>query len=661
MKKKLLVLGAGNAQIDLIEYAKSIGLEVYACSYTNTDKGIPKADVFAQINITDAEKIESYVKENKIDYIYSVGSDIAVPTFCKVSENLNMFHFVSAKTAEICCNKHLMRKALGTDNAFNVPFTVCQTLDEARSAHFYPLMIKPVDSQGQRGVFMAENFEELTQCFERAMSYSRNGKVILEKHISGNEVSVNAYVKDGEIIFSMLSDRESFANLPGGIIKAHHLPSVFEKTKTHEKINMLVRETAAKLEIENGPVYFQIKVSEGHPYLIEVTPRLDGCHMWRLIKQYCGVDLLEMTVKHLLGESICVPEYQVSKTPVHTEFFCEAPDTVFNAGKYESFTADYKRMYYNTGDTVKKINGYMEKCGYRIFGSPRKIGLVGGSGFIGSCFQSMYSNAARLCDVSRKSGAVGEYTPEQLEKALYVCDSVVIFAAKKVNPDEKQSFMLYEDNIKTLENTLIACVKLGIKNIVYLSSRCVYANTQKSPVGENGEIAPINYYGISKYSCELLCDYYNRNFGTNIKILRLSQVVGNDRNGYLISRYVENASDGKPLAVYGNALGKRDYIYVKDACFAIWLALDKYLLCGVYNIGSGTGTSNAELAKAVIDGVGSSSEIKFFRDKKEDVSVCYLNTAKAKNELGFECSYSLTQAFGELSAQKRGTKYENTI
>ena len=81
MKKKLLVLGAGNAQIDLIEYAKNIGLEVYVCSYSNNDKGIGKADVFAQINIVDSEKIESYVKGNKIDYIYSVGSDIAVPTF----------------------------------------------------------------------------------------------------------------------------------------------------------------------------------------------------------------------------------------------------------------------------------------------------------------------------------------------------------------------------------------------------------------------------------------------------------------------------------------------------------------------------------------------------------------------------------------------------
>ncbi|UKI37052.1 MAG: hypothetical protein L6V93_02165 [Clostridiales bacterium] len=65
MKKKLLILGAGNAQIDLIEYAKGIGLEVYVCSYTNTDKGIPLADAFAQINIVDTEKSKAMLKKTK--------------------------------------------------------------------------------------------------------------------------------------------------------------------------------------------------------------------------------------------------------------------------------------------------------------------------------------------------------------------------------------------------------------------------------------------------------------------------------------------------------------------------------------------------------------------------------------------------------------------
>lgn len=652
MKKKLLILGAGNAQIDLIEYAKLNGFEVHGISYSDTDKGIPLLDYFAQINITDAEKVERYVREYKIDYIYSVGSDIAVPTMCTVAEKTGRFRFVSSRTAQLCCNKHLMRKALGNDSRFNVPYMVCRTLSQAETAGFYPLMMKPVDSQGQRGVYRADNFEELSAHFDSTMQFSKSGKIILEKHISGKEVSVNAYVKDGNIIFSMLSDRESFADFPGGIIKAHHLPSAFEGTKAHKEINNLVCEAVKKLEIENGPVYFQIKVSEGNPYLIEVTPRLDGCHMWRLIKEYCGIDLLEMTVSHLLGKEIEIGNYEVSDVPLHTEFFCEPPGTVFDAEKYKNYTAELKRLYYNTGDTVKRMNGYMEKCGYRILKSPHKIGLVGGSGFIGQNFQKFFKNKAELIDISRKNGTVTDYSAKQIEQALNGCDSAVILAAKKVNPKEQQSLMLYEDNIRLAENTLIACKKLGINNIVYLSSRCVYANSQRSPISEDGEIAPINYYGISKYAGELLCGYYNSTYKTNIKILRLSQVVGNDKNGYMIDIFMKNASEGKPLTVYGKAEGKRDYIYIKDVCCAIWAALGKYDLKGIYNIGSGIGTTSRGLAEAVIDGFASSSRINVITEKQEDTSISYLEVEKAEKELGFCCKYNLTEAFSELKSER---------
>lgn len=652
MKKKLLILGAGNAQIDLIEYAREAGFEIYGCSYTNTDKGIPLLDHFAMIDITDAEKIEKYVIENRIDYIYSVGSDIAVPTICKVAEKTGRLHFVSSRTAELCCNKHFMREAFGQDSRFQVPYMVCKTLSEAEEASFYPMVMKPVDSQGQRGVYRVNTFAEVSEHFDSAMGFSKSGQVILEKYISGREVSVNAYVKDGEVIFSMLSDRESFPDLPGGIIKAHHIPSVFENTETHKEITELVAEAVKTLEINNGPVYFQIKVCCGHPYLIEVTPRLDGCHMWRLIKEYCGVNLLEMTVSHMLGKDIQAKKYAVSRIPFHTEFFCEPPGTVFQAEKYETQTGVYKRMYYEAGDTVKRMNGYMEKCGYRMFMSPKKIGLVGGSGFIGKNFKNLFGDKAEIKDISRKNQTVSQYSAEQLEQALAGCDSVVIMAAKKVNPKEQQSLALYEENVRIVENTLIACNQLGIKNIVYLSSRCVYANPQKSPIAEGGVIRPINYYGISKYTGELLCGYYNRIDQTNIKILRLSQVVGNDKNGYMIDRFMENAEKGQPLTVYGKSVGQRDYIYVKDACHAIWAALHRYDLCGVYNIGSGVGTTSLELAKAIINGFHSSSQVEMLTEKQEDPSISYLDVRKAKEALGFSCAYSLAEAFCDLKKER---------
>ncbi len=647
MKKKLLILGAGNAQIDLIEYAKEKGFEVHGVSYTNVDTGIPLLDHFEQINIIDTDQVAAYVREKGIDYIYSVGSDLAVPTFCSVAEECGLFHFISSRTAEICCNKHLMRKSM-EGSIYNLPFRYCKSADEAKNLTFYPLMLKPVDSQGQRGVCRVNSFGELTARFADSLSYSKSGQVILEKFVDGDEISVNGYVADGEIVFSLMSDRESYKDFPGGIIKAHHLPSKYEGTNTALKVDALVRETVEKLEIRNGPVYFQIKIEKGHPYLIEVTPRLDGCHMWRLIKAYCGVDLLDITMSHFLGVKPSVISCEPSGTPMHTEFFCEAPGTEFDPDKYAPCNADYQQMYYRKGDIVRRMNGYAEKCGYRIFKSPNKVALVGGSGMIGRCFAGMYSGTAELVDVSRTSGMIVEYSYDQLLAALRGCDSAVILAAKKVLSGEVQSLALYEENTRIVENTLMACKTLGIRNVVYLSSRCVYSNRQPMPVSETGLIAPINYYGISKYAGELLCDYYNRNYGFNIKILRLAQVIGPGESGYMMDTFVKQATSGKPLSVYGNAEGKRDYIYVKDVCAAIYSALMCYDTAGVYNIGSGIGTTSLEAAKAVISGFESASMIEQHPGKKEDSSVCFLNTEKACEELGFRCGYDLRGAFADM-------------
>ena len=647
MNKKILILGAGNAQLDLINYCNSIGLETYGCSYTDTDKGIPLLDHFAQINIIDTDNIKAYFSENHIDYIYSVGSDIAMPTVCRVAEETGKFHFVSSRTAEICCNKHLMRKAMGK-SVYNLPYAVCSSLEDAEKTDFYPAMIKPVDSQGQRGVFLVNSRAELRECFDKSIAYSKTGKVIIEKFVSGDEVSVNAYVRNGEIIFSIISDRESFENLPGGIIKAHHLPSAYENTSTAKKINQLAEEAVNKLEINNGPVYFQIKVCDGEPYLIEVTPRLDGCHMWNLINRYCGVNLFELTMKHFFGEDIEIGEYKPSKYPMHLEFFCEPPQTVFNEEKFSGCFADYSFMYYKTGDTVRKLNGYMEKCGYRICTAPHKIGVVGGSGFIGRSFEKQYGNSFEILNISRSNSAVTEYSEEQLEKALFGCDSVVILAGKKVDLDERQSLSLYFDNIKVTENTFEACKKLGIRNIVFASSRCVYANDQNVPIAENGLIKPINFYGISKSACEQLCTYYSEKFGFNIKILRLAQIIGADKNGYMIDKFISNALSGQPLTVYGKSEGRRDYIYIKDVCRAIYLSLMNYNKHGIYNIGSGRGTNSIELAKAVVLGMKSKSEIVVLKDKPEDTSVTYLDVSKAEKDFGFSCEFCLSDAFEDL-------------
>lgn len=375
MKKRVLILGASNAQIDAIECCKAKGLEVCGCSYTTKDNGIPMLDQFGQVDIKDVDGVMELAQKMDVDVIYSVGSDIAMPTVMKVSEKLGLPHFISPKTADICHAKHLMRETLGSDFVGNAAFVVCESLEEALEFTDFPGMMKPVDSQGQRGCFRVDSKEDIAQHFTTSLDYSKEGKVIIETFIDGPEVSVNAYMQDGELRFALVSDRIVFDEFPGGIIKEHIVPSSFADDQAKEEIIDLVKRMTAKLEINNGPCYFQIKLNpENHPIILEVTPRLDGCHMWNLIKHYCGVDLMNASFTHLLeNKQVLTEPVEFPDTEYKLSFTCKETGATFDRSEYDISDAETVFWYYQTGDKVRKVNGFMEKGGYVIRKTGRNV------------------------------------------------------------------------------------------------------------------------------------------------------------------------------------------------------------------------------------------------------------------------------------------------
>lgn len=375
MKKRILILGAGNAQIDAIEYCKEHGYEVVGCSYTTVDCGIPHLDIFEQVDIKNVEGVAALAEKYEVSAIYSVGSDIAMPSVMKAAERLGLPHFISAETAEICHSKGRLRETLGSDFRGNAAFKVCSSLDEALSYSDFPAMMKPVDSQGQRGCFRVDSAADIEEHFEASISYSFEGKVIIEEFIDGPEISVNAYMQDGELKFAIVSDRYAFDEYPGGIIKEHRVPSSFADAESQAKAVDLTRRVAQKIGVNNGPCYLQIKLKDGmEPVILEVTPRLDGCHMWNLIKHYCGADLLDACFRHLLeGESVLDGDFPMPEEEYSLEFMSRPPNTSFSKADFDTEGAEHVCYYYNDGDRVLKINGYIEKCGYIIRKTGRTV------------------------------------------------------------------------------------------------------------------------------------------------------------------------------------------------------------------------------------------------------------------------------------------------
>ncbi|BBG65178.1 phosphoribosylglycinamide synthetase, ATP-grasp (A) domain protein [Hydrogenimonas sp.] len=360
--KNFLVLGIGNAQVDLLQHLRQYSdLKIHALSNTEAGRGRSLVNRFEKIDITDKESVLEYAKENAIEYIYSIGSDVAMPTVCWVAEQLGLKTFISSETAYLCNNKHLFREKLN-DTYGSVPFEILD--DSLNVDHIgFPAIVKPVDSQGQRGISVVYSKEELGKAYQTAISHSRQNKALMERMIDGPEVSAHAYLHKGEILFFLPSDRISWNNFDGGIIHKHIIPASIS-TRAYENILKMVKEITNKLKIENGPVYFQIKIEEDTPYLIEVTPRLDGCHMWRQIHKSANIDLLDITVKDLMGKPPHFPKNLTIKKSI-LEFLCQRPHEPFRKQPIDP-NACYSEFFYREGDIVQPMNEKFEKCGYQI-------------------------------------------------------------------------------------------------------------------------------------------------------------------------------------------------------------------------------------------------------------------------------------------------------
>lgn len=282
-----------------------------------------------------------------------------------------------------------------------------------------------------------------------------------------------------------------------------------------------------------------------------------------------------------------------------------------------------------------------------------KIGITGSNGYIGKeCIKYLknkYTIIAlhRQRDVKQIEGITYRYTDyslDSLQECFENVDAIVHLAAQKVVNDEKNGLKEYEASISLTETIYKAALKNNIKNIINMSSRCVYGMYTPTKFTETDQTNPINFYGLSKIVNEQISEYYNKKYSLYIKTLRLGQVIGNDLSPKsMFNTFFKNALNGSPLNVIGNEI--RDYIYIDDVCKAIDCALQAKEQGGIYNISTGVGVNNRDAAQCIVGALHSKSYIICDNDSILKSRII-LNCDKAKNILNFSCTY---ENFAQIS------------
>lgn len=367
--KKAIILGTYNPQVDAIRYLKERGWWVIGCTAVKAGKAIEILDQFELVDLKDIQGLEDLARREKVDLFYSVAGEMALYPLSIIPPRLGLPSVLTSEQLELHKNKLKLRGFLNEHNVSPVMFRRVSNASDLEGWDCFPAMVKPADSGGQRGIFRAESMEDILAGLESSLSFSPSKSVIVEEFLDGPEVSANVFVIDGEVVFMQFSDRLVLENYTAGIPRGHIVPSqkcVGDNLHAAEEI---VRQSARALKVQNGPLYYQMIVTPKGPKIVEVMFRMDGCQIWRLIKMYCGVDLLAASLRQMMGEKLSKNDFEAKPDNFKYEstFFLSPPGKEFRTADFMP-PADslYHEYRYNDGEVVRPVNGFAEVLGYYV-------------------------------------------------------------------------------------------------------------------------------------------------------------------------------------------------------------------------------------------------------------------------------------------------------
>ena len=305
--KKILLLGGANTQIPSILTAKKMGYYTITCDYLPDNPGHKFADEYHNVSTTDKEAVLALAKELQIDGILAYATDVAAATAAYVSEAMG-FPTSPYKSVDILTNKDKFRAFL-EENGFCTPRARgYSSVEEAKKdlENFkFPVMVKPVDSAGSKGVARMDDAGQLEELVENALQYSRCKRFIIEEYVEKYryQIAGDGFSVDGKLVFRCFAN-EHFSNkaaspyVPIGESFPYDMPK-----EVHEKVHAEIQRLLTLLDMKTQAYNFDICIDKDYNvYLMEVGPRNGGNMIAQVIEKATGIPFVEYMLKAAMGE-----------------------------------------------------------------------------------------------------------------------------------------------------------------------------------------------------------------------------------------------------------------------------------------------------------------------------------------------------------------------
>lgn len=371
--KKIVIIGAGEFQNPLILKAKEMGYETHVFAWKSGDIGEQTADYFYPVSIIEKEEILEISKKIEPSAVISIGSDLATLTVNYVARGLGLT--CNAPNNDFySTNKYLMRKAF-KEAGVRVPAFVCtdgtQKIEELKKNFEFPVIVKPTDRSGSRGVTKVTKESELRAAIEQSIEESFEKKAIIEEEIKGKEYSCECISFEGEHYF--LTFTEKFTTGEPHYIEIGHIePAVFP-LETEAYIKEEIKKALDALEVKYGASHSEFRVDEnGNMKIIEIGARMGGdCIGSDLVPISTGNDFMKMVIESAEGQQPVVRENQKNIAFIRFIFNERDREILDEAEKREDVVCVRKEIKPITSDIVTDSS---RRFGFYIFAcSSRKI------------------------------------------------------------------------------------------------------------------------------------------------------------------------------------------------------------------------------------------------------------------------------------------------
>ena len=372
--KRVLMLGGSMYQTYAIKEAVKLGYYVITCDYLPDNPGHKYAHEYHNVSTTDKEAVLELARRLKVDGVVAYASDVAAPVAAYVSENLGL-PTSPYESVKILSTKDLFRKYL-REHGFNAPkaqgFSTYEEALEVIDTFKFPVMVKPVDSAGSKGVNKMTDKSQLKAFVEDALHYSLSKRFIIEEFIvkKGPQISGDAFSVDGKIVFHCLGNEFYDPNIEKDFAP---LGECWPFSMNHSVIDSLINDIQrliTSLGMKSTAYNVEAVVGEdGKIYLIELGARAGGSLIPQLVNYVTGVNYVPYIIKAAVGDDCS--ELKMAEAKGCWSNYMVHPDVT---GSFAGITFDEELQRHiaewapdvKEGDPIHKFRGAQDCIGELI-------------------------------------------------------------------------------------------------------------------------------------------------------------------------------------------------------------------------------------------------------------------------------------------------------